>query len=199
MSRTTVRAHKRLIDRIDPIYLLVRAICYRFFRASLAEWERDFLLTNISKHRAVLWFAVLATAPLALALRDADPSTIPTIITALIAPAMVTGGAWFAISFGGIPARFLDVAIQVTFWMLTAFTLSLHTMVIATMFIAPAIIWPVLLIIEFGVLAACILYDNADGLKIGLDEAVLRHSRAAIVFYRKQGIDVAEIEETEEK
>ena len=62
-------------------------------------------------------------------------------------------------------------------------------MFIAVMFVTPPFVWPALAIIYIGAVFACIQYDTADGLKAGLDEALLKHSRAAIVYYRKQGVE----------
>lgn len=45
---------------------------------------------------------------------------------------------------------------------------------------------------------SCIQHDTADGLKAGLDEALLKHSRAALMYYLKQGISTEEEEKKKE-
>ena len=45
--------------------------------------------------------------------------------------------------------------------------------------------------IYISAIISCITYDTADSLKIGLDEFSLKHSRAALRYYKqKEGIDV---------
>ena len=39
-----------------------------------------------------------------------------------------------------------------------------------------------------GLYVSSILYDNLDGLKIGLDTALLKFSRAALNYYQKHGL-----------
>ncbi len=174
------------LNKIDPIYQIIkRIICFRFFNAKgLPNFALEFLNGNVGKHRFIIWLNIIATMFIYIGLNTTPTEQIPIIIGALLAPAMVTGGAWFAVSFGGIPEYLLKSAVDITFWMFLSFTLSMRTMITATMFITPYILWPILIIIELGVLIACIMYDNADGLKIGLDDTLLKHSRAAIQYYK---------------
>ncbi len=72
--------------------------------------------------------------------------------------------------------------------MFTAFLVSLAAMMEAVSMITPWPIWPALFIIFYGAMNACIKYDTADGLKAGLDDALLKQSRAAILFYLKEGV-----------
>lgn len=183
-------------EKVDPIYWLISLCCIRFIKAGLVKWERDFVTTNIRKHRRVIWLNLIATCLIFWGLHRTDPIQIPVIISALLAPAMVTGGAWFAITFGGIPSKLLRTAVDITFFMFLAFTLSMRIMVSALMFITPGILWPIFLIIEIGVIVACIMYDNADGLKLGLDDTLLRHSRAALSYYVDQGyVDLKDLDQ----
>jgi hypothetical protein len=133
---------------------------------------------------------------LVLALNNTEAGSLNTVITSLIAPVMVMGTAWFAISFGAIPARLLNVSMVITFWMYLAFKLSLTTMFIAIAFIVDPLLWPVLATIYVAIDFSCSLYDTVDALKAGLDEAVLKHSRAALIYYKnKAGINIEEKDE----
>jgi len=183
---------KSFIHKLDIVYIGLRAVLRPFFRTKLVKWQYKFVFDNIRKHRIIIWINLLFTPIIVLGLRAIEPSQISTIITALIAPAMVTGGAWFTITFGGIPSKLLGTALIITAWMFGAFTLSMRLMMTAIMFISPVYFWPVFILIELGVIVSAILYDNADGLKIGLDDTVLRHSRAAIQYYTQEGITVSE-------
>ena len=61
-------------------------------------------------------------------------------------------------------------------------------MVVAIGFVTPWSLWPVLALIYAAVDISCIEYDTTDGLKAGLVDAMLMHSRAALQYYAKQGI-----------
>lgn len=178
--------------RLDPMYLLVSLILRPFHKAKLAEYERAFVLDNTTKHASVMWINALGIGLVTFGLQFASQETIGQVISTLIAPVMVMGAAWFAISFGGVPKHLVNIAMAVTFWMFTAFLVSLSTMFVAVFFVVNPIMWPVFAIIYVGALISCILYDTADGLKAGLDEAVLKHSRAALVYYKGQGIPTDE-------
>jgi len=199
-------SRQKLYNRFDPIYRFLDQIVFRGLfqppkRSVKGAFEQitaadmDFLVENLNKHRLVLWLnvilaAYLAFSGLAAILKFGDPSTV---VTGLLAPAMITGGAWYAVSFGGIPEKFISSAFVLTFCMFLAFTLSI-TLLVALLFkLTP---WPVgvffLLPIYAGLYLASILYDNLDGLKIGLDTALLKFSRASLNFYQKHGLVVRE-------
>lgn len=173
----------------DPFYLFLHLILRRFLKSGLEVRETLFVLNNINKHRKVLWINLICATLVFLALRETRVEDMGVLITCLIAPVMLTGTAWFAISFGGVPAKLIEVAMSITFWMFTAFMISLTTMFLTVCYILPFFIWPVLFLIYLGVIVSCILYDTCDGLKAGLDDALLTHSKTAIRYYRKMGID----------
>lgn len=179
------------MKKFDPFYWLLTWVLRRFLNVGLKNEELEFLQDNIRKHRKVLWCNVTVVACTVIGLQHYEGEIIG-LITALLAPVMVMGGAWFAVSFGGIPAKLIDSAMSITFWMFLAFTASLTTMLIAVGYISPPVLWPVFAAIYLGALLSCIQYDTADGLKAGLDEAQLRHSRAALRYYKKQGIEPEE-------
>jgi hypothetical protein len=161
----------------------------RLVKANLEENERLFVGANVDKHRLVQWINFLSSILVFFALQKVSQGDMGTVISALLAPVMVMGGAWFAVSFGAIPSKLIECSMSVTFWMYTAFKVSLSTMLLAISFITPWMLWPVLGLIYVAVDFSCIQYDTADGLKAGLDDALLKHSRAALLFYKRQGID----------
>ena len=180
-----------MFKKIDPFYYILRyGILRHFFSASLRKDEESFILENITKHRHAMWVTVGVSISVFISLNNSPETVINTVVSSLIAPAMLTGSAWFAISFGGIPAKLINIALSVTFWLFMAFLASLTTMFIAVGFVTPPLLWPALVIIYTGVLVSCIQYDTADSLKAGLDEAILKHSRAALTYYKNTGIDV---------
>lgn len=174
---------------LDPFYWYLVLAHRRMLKAELEEGERQFVASNINKHRLVQWVNLVGAVFVFLALRTVAPDQIGTVISALLAPVMVMGAAWFAISFGAVPMKLIDCSMEITFWMYVAFKLSFTTMFLCIGFITPPLLWPVLVIIYVAVDFSCALYDTADGLKAGLDDAMLRHSRAALIYYRRAGIN----------
>ncbi len=166
-----------------------------FFASNPSQDERDFALRNINKHRGIQWLNLAMSVLIWVSLSQASPETFPLLINALIAPVMLLGSAWFAISFGAVPARFINFTLSITTWMYAAFKVSLSAMFLGIGFVAPQTLIPVLLFIYISIDMACIPYDTVDGLKAGLDEYNLRHSKVALRYYHNQGIN----EEVENK
>lgn len=173
---------------MDPIYFFLKIILRNFYKVDLREEERFFIKENMQKHRRILWLNICAGILIVLGLQSLPNDKTDLVVSALIAPVMVLGTAWFTISFGGIPQKLIAIAMTVTYWLFTAFSISLSAMFLAVGFAVSPFLWPVLVFIYIAALIACIQYDTADGLKVGLDDALLKHSRAALRYYYKQGI-----------
>lgn len=171
---------------MNPFYWLVRSILRSFEVSGLEPYELEFVRENTRKHAKVLAINFVASIPVILGLQRATSDAVGQIITSLLAPVMVIGTAWFMISFGGVPKKLMSIAMNITTWMFMAFMISLTTMFIAVLYTVDPIMWPVFIAVYVGVVISCILYDTADGLKAGLDEAVLKHSRAAILYYKEK-------------
>ncbi len=178
---------------IDPMMYLARFIVRPFLESSIAKDEKQFILENVDKHRKAFWITAISAICVFIGLRSLSVSELTTVVSALIAPVMLLGTAWFAISFGGVPTKLLHVAVSITFFMFTAFLVSLTTMFVAISFISPSILYPVFALIYVATVVSCIQYDCTDALKVGLDDALLRHSRAAIRYYQeREGINIDE-------
>ena len=159
----------------------------------MEDSEISFLLANLQKHRLVLWLNLIALILLSYYGYDnliensrAGPGLL---VAGLLAPAMVTGAAWFAASFGGISEKFLSYAARdLTFALFAAFTLSLTLLTFLLISISPWQIGVIVALIYAGTYYPCVLYDNLDGLKVGLDTTMLKFSRASLNYYRKHGL-----------
>jgi hypothetical protein len=163
--------------------------------------DADFLVENLNKHRLILWLNIILAGYLVAygldaILRSGDQAIV---VTGLLAPAMITGGAWYAVSFGGIPEKFISSALVLTFCMFLAFTLSMTLLIALLCKLTP---WPIgvffLVPMYAGLYVSSILYDNLDGLKIGLDTALLKFSRAALNYYQKHGLVIRSNVEADE-
>ncbi|MCB9805828.1 hypothetical protein H6775_01555 [Candidatus Nomurabacteria bacterium] len=182
------------INTFDPFYILLKKVILPdFFRHKFSDKETLFLAENTRKHSNSLWlvsvFAIIAHFGFVLL----DSSEILTVIFILLGIATISGSAWFSISFGGVPIKFINSALQVTFWLLFSFELSLVMSVMAIYVVAPTLLVIPLIAVVCGIVLAAIKYDTVDGFKVGLDDYLLKHSRAALVYYKeKEGIDTTE-------
>lgn len=167
------------LSRLDPMVWFLEATLRGFLKSDLGKEELGFVRDNIQKHRKALWINLFSSALVVLGLLSTPTESIAIVITSLLAPVMILGVAWFAISFGGVPKNLMDVAMATTLWMFVAFVSSLSAMFIAVGFVTSFLLWPVLGLVYIGVLVGCIQYDTADGLKAGLNEAQLKHALLA--------------------
>ena len=211
MESIREKSRKRIVNRLDPMYrFLDHVVFQQLFQPPKAnapgEFERieeaqtDFLVENLKKHRLILWVNIILVLFLGIYGLEVLLKTGNTaiVVSGLLAPAMITGAAWFAISFGGIPEKFISVAFTLTFSMYLSFTLSMTLLTCLLVAITPWFIGLFILVpIYLTLYLASILYDNVDGLKIGLDTALLKFSRATINYYQKQGLVTAR--ETEQE
>src|ERR1051325_160233 len=195
------RSLARRSNRLDPVYLFLDVVVFeRLFRPlkrndpggyeQLTLADIDFLIENLKKHRLILWINLLLTVYLSAGGLDAifRSGDQGIVVTGLLAPAVITGAAWYAVSFGGIPEKCIGTALILTTLMFLSFSLS---MTLLTALLCKLTPWPVGLFILIPVYAALyiasLLYDNLDGLKIGLDSTLLKFSRASLAYYQKHG------------
>ena len=183
----TVKKDKKILFKHDPMYLLVNSLICRRLIKDLEGRQKKFVEDNSNKHRWVLWINVFLAALVYYGLSDVPIEEMSTIVSSLMAPAFITGGAWFAISFGGVPVKLLDRAVDITFWTFSAFTVSLSTMAVAVYFVTNIYLASVFVLIIVTVIISSILYDNVDGLKVGLDEALLKGNLANIEYLLNKG------------
>lgn len=176
-----------MIKKIDPVYLLLQnVVLARFIRGDITREERCFVFDNIEKHRRAMWINLICSTLVVWGLFKAPKDHVDGLIAALLGPVLVFGGAWFALSFGGIPKRIIDVAMSITFWMFMAFLTSMTTMFLVVAYVSPFPFWPVLALIYCAAYVACVQFDTADGFKAGLDEANLNCSRATLTYLEKK-------------
>jgi len=177
------------------MYWAAFALCLPVLIVSLNRYETKIVELNIQKHRQVLWLTSAMGALAWYGIHLARAQDLNELVVALLAPAFVTGGAWFAVTFGGVQEKLLVAAIGLTKWMFAAFSISLVTMFIALNQILP---WPLTVVIGVIivlVLLSAVTYDNVDSLKIGLDDALRRHSLTMLAKLGAEGIPTMDSDE----
>ena len=205
-ENSRLQASKKITNCIDPVYWFLDRIVFKNLFVPrtiqsdgskkverMEESETSFLLVNLQKHRLVLWLNLITLIILGYygydELIEKSGAQPELLVAGLLAPAMVTGAAWFAISFGGISEKFLDYAARdLTFALFAAFTLSLTLLSFLLISISPWQIGIIVVLVYIGIYYPCILYDNLDGLKVGLDTTMLKFSRASLNYYQKHGL-----------
>ena len=193
-------ARCKLINRIDPVYLLLDRIVFDpFFNprlpgagapiTSIEIPEINFLLENIRKHRAIIWAnAVAVAAMLGSGLTSISESSLVALRPGLSAPVIVSGIAWYSISFSGVPERFGRHAMLVTGVLFLAVSFSLTTLFVVIATVTPiAVALAVVLPIYVALYLAAVFYDNLDGLRATAAQDTVVFSRAQTYLRTDEG------------
>lgn len=185
------RAAKLWINRFDPLFLFLNRVAFApFFRPTylgdqdvptIVELaETDFLLANLNKHRAILWANLAAVGAMILSgLLSLEHSSLTMLLPSFTGPVVVSGVAWYTISFIGIPEKFLANAMLVTGILFLAQSLSLTALFAVLAVLVPTIVTVLVLApIYVALYSAAVFYDNLDGLKAAASQALSPTSRA---------------------
>lgn len=157
-----------------------------FSTSDLEKNEKAFLMDNAKKHIQSL-LGMIAMLPFMIyGLHIADRAMLPVLVGGLVSPVVVTGTAWFVITFGAVPEKLLGIAMVLTRKMFGAFTESLTLAFLAVGWVCPWPLWVVLAMIWIKVYHAAFLYDCVDGLKTGLEPTMLENCRYGTKFFRRQ-------------
>ena len=190
------KASRAWRNRFDPIYRLLDLVAFRRLLLSrldasrLESAECEFLTANLQKHRLILWANVLLS--LLLFTRQPLTSNADFFLLVMIGiPTLVSGITWYTISFSGIPERFIESAMLLTGGLYLVFTFGLSAMLWLGASRLPSLILIILLLPSYLIIYFIgILYDNLDGLKIGLDTKLFRYSRASLRYYQRHGVNL---------
>lgn len=147
--------------------------------------QKELTIINIKKHTHIFLLMLLTLPYTYYILSNFYVDKIDVVMTALLGALFVSGTAWFAITFGAIPERFMNFAIKTTAYLFTAFAVSL-TAVFAVGLLEVPLISPILFIIFISLYTASVKYDVVDALKIGIDEAIFKHAKVGRVYFLKQ-------------
>jgi hypothetical protein len=140
---------------------------------------------NVKKHTKIFLFSILAMVYTYIVISNYYSNSFGTVMTALFGVLFVSGTAWFAITFGAIPARYKDFAVQTTAYLFASFSFSMAAVFIAASVSLP-LLTPIFFIAFFALYGASVKYDVADGLKIGIEEAHYKHSVTGRIYYVRE-------------
>ena len=183
------------LKKIDIIYWFLQFTLYLGVWLTMKKTGekpdvRNNVRSNLSKQTIIIYLAGFyswwAFPELLKMLGQIDNSSIGPIVAVTMAVYTGMEVAWYVISFGAVPKRYLGTAMLVTFLMLLSLTLS-ATIAISILFIVlppkAALIFATPIFIAW---LASLLYDTMDLLKAGIDEE-------SLIFYRNGGESLGQV------
>jgi hypothetical protein len=147
--------------------------------------QRSITIDNIKKHTYIFLIMSFSVIYSFFIIYFNYIDKIDTVITSLLGVLFISGAAWFAITFGAIPLRFADFAIDITAFLFASFALSMGA-VFAAAIIAVPYLSPILFIAFYSLYNASVKYDIVDALKIGIDDAVLKHAKVGRIYFTRE-------------
>lgn len=178
---------RKIFRAFDPFYWLSYLLCWPVLNNEMETSQTNVIELNIEKYRFVLWvnfiFGIIASRGFFVT----EKGDITVVLIAITAPTIVLGGAWFSISFGGVPDKLLKAAVSLTKWLFVAFCMCLITAALAITHIASIEISIVFIAVVLIAIFSAITYDNLDSLKIGLDDTLRRQSLTALAKLGSEG------------
>jgi len=182
-SRNTTRKISRLID---PFYWMAFWVCRPLLGLQLDTDEANIIELNLEKYRRSFRVITLTVIISMFGLLKLEREQTNTFILSLLVPALISGIAWFSITFGGVQKHILPAAIGLTQWLFTAFALCLILVGISLFSVLPLFLALSIIVVFGATLFAMISYDNVDSLKMGLDDTLRRQSYMTMA---KLGVD----------
>jgi hypothetical protein len=171
------------LNILDKVYY--KLFLGRLQLEKLSTEQQEVTEDNIKKHVIIFILMILTAVYSYFIISNYYVEQIDTVLTSLLGVLFISGTAWFAITFGAIPARFMDFAVEITAHLFGALAIAL-TAVLITSIIALPFFTPVLFLAFIALYSASVKYDVADGLKIGIDEAVLEHAKVGRTYFVRE-------------
>lgn len=147
-------------------------------KENAAETLKD-ITSNTRKHSLILYLSIIFTTVVYFDMKNFSREEVMLLLTVILPLTAVMGVSWFVVTFGAIPARFLGVAINLTFAMCLAFVACLFIMGLTLFVVLPLGTAIVTNVIILSVYVSSVLYDTMDLLKSGIDEKALKFYTSA--------------------
>ena len=131
-----------MLKRLDPFHLYLILIHKVVDESKLDKKQQEFVQRNVAKHTLVQWINLACALDVVWALFGTPPDSLGTVAICLMTPVLVIGGAWFAITFGLVPADFMSISMHITGWMYLGFKISLTAMLLTLGYVMGPRIYP---------------------------------------------------------
>lgn len=154
-------------------------------RSKLSKEQAYILELNVKKHVKIFILMLMIIPYVYYVISTYYINRIDTVISALFGVLFISGAAWYAISFGAIPIRFMEFAVSITTYLFASLAVSMSAVFIAASIAVP-LLSPVLFIVFFALYAASVKFDIVDALKLGIDETIYLNAKADRVYYLRE-------------
>lgn len=161
-----------------------------FFLSQLRKKELDkdqmeLFVLNVKKHRRIFILILFVVPYVYFTISNFYFNQIDTVISSLFGVLLISGTAWYAVTFGAIPVKFMSFAINITAYLFTSLAVSMASVFIAAS-IATPLLSPVMFIAFYTLYVASVQYDVADALKLGIDETIYQHAKVGRLYFTRE-------------
>ena len=166
-------------DWWNPLSLMLSKTLFKSIFEKLNKDDDNYkdIVENTDKHARIIGLSLIGATAFGIGLTDLTVENQSTLLMINLSITGVMGVAWFVLTFGAIPTKFLGAAMSLTESMCYAFVQSLVTMSVLLASALPIMITLVLLPMLWHTYRAAVTYDTLDLLKAGIDEEALSFFR----------------------
>lgn len=163
---------------------------YKIFLSKIAlnkldQEQRELTEINIKKHARIFVIIILAAIFTYFIIYNYYIDKIDTVVVSLLGVLFISGNAWFVMTFGTVPQRFLDLAVQITEHLFCSFAISMAATFVAVSITVP-FLTPILFIAFITLYSASVKYDVVDALKLGIDETLYKHAQVGKRYFIRE-------------
>ena len=148
----------------------------------LKKEQKEITIINIKKHLNIFILMTLIMPYCYFIITNYYIDKIDIVISSLLGVLLISGTAWFAITFGAIPIIFCDFAIKTTAHLFASFAFSMAAVFVAASIAVP-FLSPILFLCFFTLYSASVKYDIVDALKLGIDEAIYKQAKVGRIYF----------------
>lgn len=154
-------------------------------KSKLDKDQLEVLDLNLKKHVRIFLLLLLVMPYVYFVTTNFYADKIDIVINALFGVLFISGAAWYAISFGAVPVKFMDFAIHITSYLFASLAVSMASVFVAASIAVP-LLSPVLFIAFYSLYAASVKFDVVDALKLGIDETVYQHAKVGRLYFLRE-------------
>ena len=154
-------------------------------RSKLDKDQLEILNLNLKKHLRVFIILLLVMPYVYFVTTYFYSDQIDVVINSLFGVLFISGAAWYSISFGAVPVKFMDFAVHITSYLFTSLAVSMASVFVAASIAVP-LLSPILFIAFFTLYAASVKFDVVDALKLGIDETLFQHAKIGRLYFQKE-------------
>lgn len=168
---------------MDDLYFKI--FLNKIDRSKLDKDQLEILNLNLKKHMRIFLLLLLVMPYVYFVITNFYADQIDLVISSLFGVLFISGAAWYAISFGAVPVKFMDFAVHITAYLFTSLAVSMAAVLVAASIAVP-LLSPILFIAFYSLYAASVKFDVVDALKLGIDETVFQHAKVGRIYFQRE-------------